>query len=478
MNPRLLPPVAIVLFWATSVGAQDATQPSRSSKSPPVSSNAAPSPLDVVLIETTPALEATELIRNVLDSLEKDGIAKRVQRYPRPPTLTFSGHITVKSDASFDSVYKLVSLLKHLAVPRVTFQVANADGANEILVTCLPDVTWLKVVELKEELSSQLDFKSVVRVATTMTRPALPENALPDLGIPLPPHVKAPPGAKREPRSAGDGKPYTPDDDTVAVFALRHAQAKEVGRLIELVIGREISAVVDEHANQIHVRGSRNAVLKETQELIKRLDVPRKVGSARSEHSIAAGTDSELAGTWEVERTIKDGIENLTATDYVYYRWRFDTKTRIASTEWQRTLGESHTGDTMRHTQSRFTLDGTKTPKQITIYGDGLLLLAIYELKGDRLRVAMFGKSEVERPQAFDSKSQNNAGPLVVFELNRLAQKIEDGAAASHQNARTEYRAVDLVRNFGTRSIGDGEQTVASDRQTRGREDRTRIVQP
>jgi hypothetical protein len=132
----------------------------------------------------------------------------------------------------------------------------------------------------------------------------------------------------------------------------------------------------------------------------------------------------------------------------------------------------------MRHTQSRFTLDGTKTPKQITIYGDGLLLLAIYELKGDRLRVAMFGKSEVERPQAFDSKSQNNAGPLVVFELNRLAQKIEDGAAASHQNARTEYRAVDLVRNFGTRSIGDGEQTVASDRQTRGREDRTRIVQP
>jgi uncharacterized protein (TIGR03067 family) len=153
--------------------------------------------------------------------------------------------------------------------------------------------------------------------------------------------------------------------------------------------------------------------------------------------------ESELDGTWEVERTIDNGKENLVAKDYQYYRWRFDTKARTVSTEWKKLSGESHTGE------NKFTLDQTTTPLHLTTYGDGILLQAIYEIKGDRLRVAMLGRPEVERPNAFDSTSRNNAGPLVIFEFKR-AKVAESSSTVTPITPTTNFNSIGTINETAT----------------------------
>ncbi|MEW4566976.1 sigma-70 family RNA polymerase sigma factor [Tautonia sp. JC769] len=69
----------------------------------------------------------------------------------------------------------------------------------------------------------------------------------------------------------------------------------------------------------------------------------------------------------------------------------------------------------------RFSINPAKAPAELTYFGDrGGLYQCVYRIDGDRLVIAFYGRSEVDRPQGF---SKENAGPapwpLVVETLER-----------------------------------------------------------
>jgi hypothetical protein len=59
-----------------------------------------------------------------------------------------------------------------------------------------------------------------------------------------------------------------------------------------------------------------------------------------------------------------------------------------------------------------------KSPAELTIYGENSLMQAIYAIEGDRLTIAFYGRSEVDRPPGFvEAKNGRSDLPL----LNRPA---------------------------------------------------------
>jgi hypothetical protein len=62
----------------------------------------------------------------------------------------------------------------------------------------------------------------------------------------------------------------------------------------------------------------------------------------------------------------------------------------------------------------------TKTPAEITLYGEGFLLQGIYRFDGDDLTIAMCADCEVERPKGFSTEeSSGSASPIIVTRFQR-----------------------------------------------------------
>ncbi len=104
------------------------------------------------------------------------------------------------------------------------------------------------------------------------------------------------------------------------------------------------------------------------------------------------------------------------------------------TTRWQRG-GETDGGT------SRYTIDTSVTPHLLTIYGENMLIQAIWIRTGDELIIAHFGKSEFARPVSFEDE-RTNAGPLVTITLRR-PERDADKQSSSKQEV-SQSKAIQL----------------------------------
>jgi RNA polymerase sigma factor (sigma-70 family) len=143
-------------------------------------------------------------------------------------------------------------------------------------------------------------------------------------------------------------------------------------------------------------------------------------GAARLQEREKAAM-AAMAGTWELHKTVVDGKEQENA--FEYRRWHFAG--RAVRSEYKTRGGQEHTSDLT------VTVNPTTDPPEMNVHDKGTLLLAIYRQDGDRLTIAILGRSEVERPRGFDPKDKRVPDvPLIVWELRRQSNGTPRGGSA------------------------------------------------
>ncbi|MCH7477476.1 MAG: hypothetical protein IIA14_05180 [SAR324 cluster bacterium] len=112
----------------------------------------------------------------------------------------------------------------------------------------------------------------------------------------------------------------------------------------------------------------------------------------------------------------------------------------------------------------------------MTISGKRVRLNAIYELKGDDLRIAVFGRSQTRRPGSFDAtKVRKDSGPLVVYELKRR-QVSKPGEKKPTKKPALRARVVKVDRRNGLVWINVGAAEISRSRKGR-RPKKTGLIQ-
>ncbi len=122
---------------------------------------------------------------------------------------------------------------------------------------------------------------------------------------------------------------------------------------------------------------------------------------------------SQLQGEWRLVRNTINDAEKPQHVDY--YRFSFaDQKYRA---EWK-ALPE-HGGE-VRSSGNRFVINPSKSPAEITFYGENSLLQAIFKLEKGKLTVAFFGISELDRPRGFTLRENpDRISPLIVWTFEK-----------------------------------------------------------
>jgi uncharacterized protein (TIGR03067 family) len=185
-----------------------------------------------------------------------------------------------------------------------------------------------------------------------------------------------------------------------------------------------------------------------------------------SNHAAPAETllfkENDLDGVWRVIESkfshARSGIEK-----YDEFFWEFDTETNKVKTKWK--VGEG-TGEG----ESRFTVDATQTPHHLTIYGDNMLIQAVFELNGDSLKVSYFGKSQVARPKSFED-TRTDAGPRAEFFLKRVKPN-ED--ASTPLDTENPFRVEVVPGSAANRRSGNAAETQLIESYRKGSSENSR----
>jgi uncharacterized protein (TIGR03067 family) len=130
----------------------------------------------------------------------------------------------------------------------------------------------------------------------------------------------------------------------------------------------------------------------------------------------AAARDA-LRGTRELERVVVDDREQ--APRFEYYRHTFADHT--VEIGYKRLEADRLGQCAEKHeSEATSTANPTTTPTQITIYKKAFLMMGIYELKDDKLKIAFHGISELERPRGFAVADKRISDlPQIVWEFKR-----------------------------------------------------------
>jgi uncharacterized protein (TIGR03067 family) len=113
-----------------------------------------------------------------------------------------------------------------------------------------------------------------------------------------------------------------------------------------------------------------------------------------------------LNGSWSTSKQTVDGKETSTSS---LHHLQFSIENNQLTID--------------RDRKTSYFINPTKLPQELNIVGNGTLLLCIYQLKGDTLRIAFYGRSEYDRPKSFDHAQNTTTLPLHVMQFHREAEK-------------------------------------------------------
>ena len=262
------------ILLATLLAAQDDAVPTpnlESSVEPsaPDSTDVASMPTSnkprVIIIETSPEADRSEVIRSVVEALEKSGTAKRATDDVVGKPVDFLAEISAEHDMPYEKITSLVDALRSLSIPRMRFSQHTAGQPSSVIIQCPANVTFRHVRTITETLEKQGEFKVDVRVAAS-DEPVMHVEVNPD-AIPLAP-ASGPEQAARNLAA-----------ENVIVYRLKHAKASDViaiaqhFRSLNTHFSR-IRMVEDRRTNSVLVSGGSEVQSKEVEDLISVVDVP------------------------------------------------------------------------------------------------------------------------------------------------------------------------------------------------------------
>lgn len=239
----------------------------------------------VIVIETTPDIERSEVLRKVIEALEKEGAKQALEdRIGKP--VGYLAQINARADTSFESLQQFIKELRDAGIEKFSLRTSD-EPKNSATVTAPADAPWRQVRRIEEVLAKHSQFAGRVLVAEnndpvtpTIPQPAVPTDTRPrTVGNPNVPSA-VPKNVIR---------PAPVEDVVVKKFALKYARVATVARIIEQLYGREIFVAADEQTNSLIMRGNDNRT-QEIEALLMQLDaaVPSQSGSgAKAETSPA-----------------------------------------------------------------------------------------------------------------------------------------------------------------------------------------------
>ncbi len=254
------------------------------------SADASPnSPAMRIIIEATPDLERSEALKEAVEGLVRDGIAKVVPMNDESLDRAkgYYALISAKSEVSSGSVQHVIKTLSDRGMQRVSFGLANPNSTSDIVVTCRADVPWDKVYELSEALDDTwpVQFRRQPRKVAELQESANEQKELEVSEVSV--HVERTDGPATIGRDRTLSRPTKlpanelsstdSDHDRIYSLRLKYARAKDVARIVEQLLGRPgrqlFSVAVNERANAILVRGD-TALIREVTELLSLIDIP------------------------------------------------------------------------------------------------------------------------------------------------------------------------------------------------------------
>lgn len=131
-----------------------------------------------------------------------------------------------------------------------------------------------------------------------------------------------------------------------------------------------------------------------------------------------------LKGHWSIaSQTLNGKSTDLPAGSH---RWSFQENTVHVQWNVGKRGAESAKGQNYG-----FTVNPSKSPAQINLFGDGVLIQAVYELKGETLTICHFGRPEIDRPTGFEmDEATRGDRPLIVRTFKR---EVESSAGTTSE---------------------------------------------
>jgi RNA polymerase sigma factor (sigma-70 family) len=188
----------------------------------------------------------------------------------------------------------------------------------------------------------------------------------------------------------------------------------------------------------------------------------RGIGNPDYERMLKQEKDAmaALRGTWELESRSVNGAP----TDKgVPTFWTFGDRRAVLEQ-----LEVPGRGD---HTVRRwYTVNPRAIPAELNVYGENFLLLCRYNIVDDRLTVAFFGRSEVERPDDFTRAAHTSALPLLVHVYRRVTEPRTPGAALERLQGKWEVVSLTADGKDITKEADDWAVVIDGDRFKVGKE--------
>lgn len=140
--------------------------------------------------------------------------------------------------------------------------------------------------------------------------------------------------------------------------------------------------------------------------------------SANGYRAAEVQATADLDGTWRVVRRTLNGVDDRMFEQFDYYYWMFNSSNRTTATRYKT---KTEVKEVPPNFNQRFIVNPATRPKQLTMYGNNLLLQCIYEQNADKLKVAYFGRAETSRPSSFEVNQNNlRIGGLSVYYFEKV----------------------------------------------------------
>ena len=245
-------------------------------------------PPRVIIIENTPEIENSQVIRQVVERLEKNSLARRSNYDPTGKPVDLHAIIALPPDFPAEKIDPVLTKLQELSIPRIRIDAAT-DGKQRVIVNCPFDVAFRTVQSLQSELRKLQGFAFDVRVAAN-NDPVTPTWPTPPIVTGLKPlgRVATQPNPRAdavealfpaEAPSSQDSDPTSPPGDNhperkVCVFHLQYVKASEAARILRQLYGNTIHPAVDERLNSLLIAQDNPRALEEVEAVLVQLDSP------------------------------------------------------------------------------------------------------------------------------------------------------------------------------------------------------------
>lgn len=272
--------ILLAVFWGLTTALVVAQEPLASAVATPATNAPAPKPAIVLIID--PNARQSEVVKQVVEALEKAGIAKA----DSPDKVTPSGSavhvaLSMRADESYEKIKHLVEALQAAGVEQLSFQAggvreAGKEAQNHIRLIAQPNSTTEELHRIEQAITASAKQSGLMFVVSTQIpgQENAPANDPSTTTAPAPvkhlEYTENRPDANSEPASVVS---------SVKVFTLRNCVPEDVVRLLKKQHGRSPSFLVFgfKDSQRVVVIGTPEEVASAEQTVNRRLELADQI---------------------------------------------------------------------------------------------------------------------------------------------------------------------------------------------------------